>query len=60
MLARRPTERRAFGRRGVCALVALLSAGPEAHVAAEAANALLNLCYERANVDAVCAAKCLA
>jgi len=37
----------------VRALVLLLAAGPEAPAAAEAANALLNLCYERQHVNAV-------
>ena len=60
MLARQPAARQAFGERGVCAVVALLSAGPEACVAAEAANALLNLCYDCANIDAVCCAVRLA
>ena len=60
MLARQQTARQAFGERGVCAVVALLSAGLSARVAAEAANALLNLCYDCANVDAVSAAVSLA
>jgi len=53
VLARKPAARQAFGERGICAVVALLAAGPEDAVAAEAANALLNLCYERSNVAAV-------
>lgn len=56
MLARQQPARQAFGERGVCAVVALLSAGLDARVAAEAANALLNLCYDSSNVNAVSAA----
>jgi len=53
VLAREPAARQAFSERGVRALVLLLAAGPEAPAAAEAANALLNLCYERQHVNAV-------
>ena len=60
MLARQQSARQAFGERGVCAVVALLSAGLKACVAAEAANALLNLCYDCSNVNAVRAAVSLA
>ncbi len=57
VLAREPAARQAFSERGVRALVLVLAAGPEAPAAAEAANALLNLCYERQHVNAVSATK---
>ena len=53
ILSRKQENRLAFGRRGLNAVLRLLINPSSSRVAGEGSNVILNVCYEKENVDAI-------